>query len=86
MCNKEDFEHGLGIGFVIGLFIVGTVMLIVMGFACTRAENNIKRQAIEAGVAEYRIDKKTGVSEFIFIKHGDQSKNEIGTLITPLEK
>lgn len=32
------------------------------------AEKSIRRQAIEAGVARYEVDAKTGKTKFIFIK------------------
>jgi hypothetical protein len=60
------------IGFFLGLFLGWLVTCIVWAY---RIETNIKpgivaeeqAKAIEAGVAEYQVDPKTGGTEFVYL-------------------
>ena len=56
-----------------GEFCFSVICCIVfgaMGFAgCVSAtEKTLRREAIEAGVARYETDPKTGETKFVFIK------------------
>lgn len=47
-----------------GVTILGLLIVWCIGFSMGR--RSIRHQAIEAGVAEYRCDPQTGVTEFHF--------------------
>lgn len=67
---------GMGILIALGIFVaflvLYTVGLLVFAIPChcegwRDGQDDMKRQAIEAGVAEYRISPKTGSVEFTWI-------------------
>jgi uncharacterized membrane protein len=57
----DPFLKGILIGLLFGGFIIG----FVVGDGTKRL---IQKQAIDAGVAEYSVDKTTGVVTFTWIK------------------
>jgi hypothetical protein len=61
----DPFLQGIMIGLVIGGGIIGLIMGAGTARSVTRS---IEKQAIDAGVAEYSIDKTTGAVTFTWIK------------------
>jgi hypothetical protein len=57
----DPFLKGMLLGLIMGGFIIG----FIMGDETRRL---IQKQAINAGVAEYTVDKTTGVVTFTWIK------------------
>lgn len=60
----------LVIGFLIGSFL----WLGVFVFHDSMPRKRFQQEAVEAGVAKYKCDEKTGVTEFIWIKPEGENK------------
>lgn len=65
--NSDSFFWGAFLSLIL-CGIVGTYLCIQANFHGQRIQ---QRAAIEAGVAEWRIDPKTGESRFEFVKPGE---------------
>jgi hypothetical protein len=48
------------------MFVAGIVLGVIVGYAA--ATNGIRGRAIEANVAEWQIDPKTGAKEFVWVE------------------
>ncbi len=53
---------------VLGLGVGGMVMWIVAALIANGAHGRNRQQAIDANVAEWRVDAMTGAREFVYIK------------------
>jgi len=62
----DDMFYGLLA--VLGLMVLCAVVFVCRARSVRETPDTVRQSAIEAGVAEWRVDPKTGETEFVWIK------------------
>lgn len=56
------------VDFVIPVVLCGVIAFVFCGIGCIYEYERQQREAIDAGVAEWTVDPKTGKTEFRYLK------------------